>query len=291
MQGMTSEQQTLIVAVSGGVDSVVMLDRLIASDPRRLIVAHVDHGIREESGDDEAFVRMLADNYGCKFVSTRLHLGSDASEDRARQARFAWLESIRETYGAEAIATAHHQDDILETIMINLTRGTGWRGLCSLRETSRRHRPLLGWNKAQIIDYAISHRLAWREDRTNDTLRYLRNRIRHLVIPRLTAEARSGLLDLYDSQVKLRQEIDVEVAALGLVGERSQVDRYSLIMVEENIAIELLRVWLGEPLEQTRLRDLLLFAKTARVGSKWSFDRERFIVAKQRSLIVSPSRD
>ena len=292
MQGMTSEQETLIVAVSGGVDSVVMLDRLVASDSRRLVVAHVDHGIREESRDDEAFVRTLAGTYGCEFVSTQLHLGPDASEDVARQARFAWLENIRETYGAEAIATAHHQDDVLETIIINLTRGTGWRGLCSLRETSHRHRPLLGLSKADIVDYALSHDLKWNEDSTNDTLLYLRNRIRSLVIPQLDAGARRRLLGLYDSQVRVRQEVDAELDVLTEQTMRDeQIDRYSLIMVGESVAIELLRAWLGEPLEQSRFRDLLLFAKTARAGSRWSFDSERFIVAKQRTLIVSPSRD
>jgi tRNA(Ile)-lysidine synthase len=292
MQGMTHEPETLIVAVSGGVDSVVMLDVLASSEQRHLIIAHVDHGIREESGQDEAFVRTLADQYGLTFVSTQLKLGPDASEDTARQARFAWLEAQRRKHGAGAIATAHHQDDILETIIINLVRGTGWRGLCSLRETATRHRPLLGLSKTEIVAYALTHGLDWREDSTNDTVRYLRNRIRSLVIPRLEPPARSRLLELYDSQLLLRQEIDAELELLREQIETADgIERHGLIMSEESVAIEMLRAWLGEPLESARFRDLLLFAKTARHGAKWSLDGQRFVLAKQRTLIVSPPRD
>lgn len=293
MQGMTTgETETLIVAVSGGVDSVVMLHKLATSDKRRLVVAHVDHGIRDDSAEDETFVGKLADTYGLEFVSTKLRLGPKSSEERARHARFTWLETVREQYGAEAIATAHHQDDILETIIINLTRGTGWRGLCSLRETPRRSRPLLGLSKAEIVEYALAHDLEWREDSTNESLRYMRNRIRHLVVPRLSPDDRRRLLDLYASQLKLRREIDSELQRLG---ERfitaGGIDRHALIMADESVATELLYRWLGEPLERSRFRDLLLFAKTARAGSKWSLDGQRFVLANVRALIVSPSRD
>lgn len=292
MQGMTSEPETLIVAVSGGIDSVVMLDRLVKEDSRHLIVAHVDHGIREDSGEDRAFVESLARNYGLEFVATELHLDPDVSEDGARQARYAWLEKVRDQYGATKVATAHHQDDVLETIVINIVRGTGWRGLCSLRESARRHRPLLELSKVEIIEYAVSHGLEWREDSTNESVRYLRNRIRNFVIPRLSPERRVRFIELYGSQVALRRDITRELEGLypKLVGEEG-VDRHMLIMTEENVAIELIRTWLGESLEHSRFRDLLLFAKTARPGAKWSLDGQRFVLAKPRTLIVSPSRD
>lgn len=292
MQGMTAEPDKLIVAVSGGVDSVVMLDRLASSDGRRLVVAHVDHGIRMDSGEDEAFVRRLAGNYGLEFVSTRLGLGPDASEDVARRARFAWLEAVRKKYGASAIATAHHQDDILETILINLIRGTGWRGLCSLRETAHRHRPLLGLSKAEVVAYALSRQLEWREDSTNDSMRYLRNRIRNLIIPRLDSVMRARLLELYSSQLRIREEIGTELKVLSEQYVHAEViERHILIMSDDTVAIELLRAWLGEPLEQSRFRDLLLFAKTAKPGAKWSLDRQRFVLANHRGLIVSLPRD
>ena len=292
MQCMTNQSEPMIVAVSGGIDSVVMLDRLVTADSRRLIVAHVDHGIREDSAADEAFVASLAQDYDLEYVSTKLNLGTGASEDTARQARYTWLEKICAQYEAEAIATAHHLDDVLETIIINLVRGTGWRGLCSLRETPHRHRPLLRVSKAEIIDYALSHGLQWREDSTNNSMRYLRNRIRTSITPCLDAGLRQRLLGLYDAQLNLRHEIETELHVIGkqiIAGE--QINRYPLIMIEEDAAIELLRSWLGESLEQSRYRDLLLFAKTARPGTKWSLDGGRFVLAKARTLIVSPPRD
>lgn len=292
MQGMTEDSSPLIVAVSGGIDSSVMLDMLVDTNKRPLIVAHVDHGIRSNSKEDERFVSMLAKKYGLEFVSTRLELGPNASEEAARHARFTWLEQVREKYQATAIATAHHQDDVLETIVINLVRGTGWRGLCSLRETTTRHRPLLHMSKAEIIEYALSRGLTWHEDSTNDSFRYLRNRIRSVVMPRLTPEARNTLLALYNSQLILRQEVDTELTSLRKrYVTNGQLDRHALVMSHHVVAIELLRDWLGEPLEQTRFSGLLLFAKTARPGAKWSLDGRRFVLAKARTLIVSSPRD
>jgi len=200
----------LIVAVSGGIDSVVLLD-ILRRKTTSLIVAHVEHGIRDDTHEDEALVQRLAKEYGLSYVSTKLSLGAGASEDAARRARYEWLESVRSEHGAAAIATAHHQDDVLETIYLNLVRGTGWRGLCSLRSTSTRLRPLLGWNKQRIVEYAIEHSLEWREDSTNDDLRYLRNRIRHGVMPRLTIAQRQQLFELYEKQVMLRDKLEAEL--------------------------------------------------------------------------------
>lgn len=292
MQGMIEGDRTLILAVSGGVDSVVMLDMLARSWQGRLVIAHVNHGIRADSNEDEVLVARLAKKYGLEFTSTRLNLGPGASEDTARRARFGWLEEVCARYEATAIATAHHADDVLETIMINLSRGTGWRGLCSLRETEHLYRPLLNLSKAEIVAYAIDHSLEWREDSTNESLQYLRNRIRNIVIPRLDAGARERLFELYRSQLTLRDEVDAELATLrDFYAADGMIDRHVLIMVDDTVAIELLRAWLGEPLEMSRFRDLLLFSKTARPGAKWSLDGTRFVLAKRRELIVSPSRD
>lgn len=281
----------LVVAVSGGIDSVVLLDMLVQRGVE-LVVAHVDHGIRSDSHEDEALVRRLAESHGLPFVSTKLALGSLASEELARQKRYEWLEVIRSQYKAAAIATAHHQDDVLETIVINLLRGTGWRGLCSLRETGTRHRPLLGWDKARIVGYAIEHSLEWREDSTNEDIRYLRNRIRHQVIPRFAPQERQGLLGLYQMQLKLREEVSGELQPLlSRYSQNGAIGRYPLVMVPDEVAYELLRAWLGQPLERQRMRDLLLFCKTGREGTKWSLDGARFVAIKEHRLIVQSSRD
>jgi tRNA(Ile)-lysidine synthase len=257
-----------IVAVSGGVDSVVLLDMLVASQTADLVVAHVDHGIRGDSHEDAVLVEGLAAQYELAFETVKLQLGSDASELQARDKRYEWLESIREQYGATAIATAHHQDDLIETIVINIQRGTGWRGLCSLRDTDQRKRPLLTMNKASIVSYAIERGLEWREDSTNDDVRYMRNYIRHGIIPRLTSDARRELLRLYYAQLPLRLQIEQEIVKLHDDAYRDNgLSRYLLIMAPEAVALELLRVACSEGLLTHQLRQLLLFAKTARVGA------------------------
>ena len=131
-----------VVAVSGGVDSVVLLD-MVAQEvaPQRLIVAHFDHGIRPESADDAAFVKSLAKQYGLTFETKREELGANASEELAREHRYAFLRDVAKRYSA-TIMTAHHADDIIETIAINMTRGTGWRGLAVL-DSPGIERPLL----------------------------------------------------------------------------------------------------------------------------------------------------
>jgi tRNA(Ile)-lysidine synthase len=292
MRNMIANTSPLIVAVSGGIDSVVMLHLLAMHANRPLVVAHVDHGMRPDSADDEQFVSNLAKQYGLQYASTRLELDATASEDTARVARYEWLEQLRHEHGAGAIATAHHEDDVFETILINLTRGTGWRGICSLRQTESRVRPLLGHSKAWIIDYALTHELSWHEDSTNESLRYLRNRIRHGIIPRLTSEQRQKLKGLYESQCMLREEIASETKRIvAEVTEHGSLLRYPVIMMDEREAIEVLRVWLGEALESSRYSNLLVFLKTARSGAKWSLDGRRFVVASIRSLIVESPRD
>ncbi len=275
-----------IVAVSGGIDSVVLLD-LLSKQVGEFVVAHVDHGIRQDSAEDEKFVRRLAEGYGLQFVSTRLELGSGASEEAARHARYEWLDEVMVSHGADTVITAHHEDDVLETMCINLLRGTGWRGLSSLRSTPTRIRPLLGWSKAQIVEYALSHELAWREDSTNESFAYFRNRIRSSVIPRLTAEQRQKLRGLYVDQLRLLEQIEQETAdKRSLFIRENLLRRYETMMVDDEVGSEFIRQWLGAPLERKRQRELLLFLKTARTGSRWSLDRERFVLAKESGLIV-----
>lgn len=285
------ETKPLIVAVSGGVDSVVLLD-ILAAKHVPMIVAHVDHGVRSDSHRDERFVRDVAAHYGVPFVSTSLRLGASASEEVARTARYAWFDTLRHEYDSPAVVTAHHQDDVLETMVINMVRGTGWRGLCSLRDTTERRRPLLAMSKAEIVEYAHRHGLSWREDSTNETLHYLRNRIRHQVLPRLSAVQRRQFIELNQAQCELRLDIDHEAHALyQLYSEGAALIRYPLIMCDETVAYEVLRVWLGESLEKSRLRDLLVFAKTAQKGAKWSLDGRRFVMADSTRLIVLAPRD
>ena len=123
-----------VLAVSGGVDSIVLLD-LLAKEIERdnLVVAHFDHGIRQGSATNREFVEGLAKNYGLEFFYEEGELGAKASEALARTKRYEFLNKIKKQTESDAIITAHHQDDVLETIIINLLRGTGRKGLSSLK--------------------------------------------------------------------------------------------------------------------------------------------------------------
>ena len=234
-----------VVAVSGGVDSVVLLDMLVNGDlPNsdsqipiaNLIVAHFDHGIREESADDAEFVRQLAKKYGLEFVTMREELGLNASEELARERRYEFLRSVAKKHDAK-IMTAHHADDLVETIAINITRGTGWRGL-SVLDSADIERPLLEKTKSQIIDYAKKRSLEWREDVTNSDTRYLRNNLRKKLMS-LDVQTRE-LLRLYrNRQVILRREIDSEAKRLVA---KPPYSRYILIHSPDDTAMELLRI-------------------------------------------------
>lgn len=279
----------LIVAVSGGIDSVVLLDQLHTTSEYELVVAHVDHGMREDSADDEQFVESLATHYTLPYESVHLSLGSGASEESARDARYEWLRSIQKKYAAEAIVTAHHQDDVLETMIINMLRGTGWRGLCSLAEHSQTKRPLLAKSKAEIIAYAIEHNLQWRDDSTNENTKYLRNYVRYRYAQRMDAAMRKGFIALYEQQIVLKQEIGSEVASLQAVyGVDKTLSRHLLIMSGPDVAAEIIQDHVDMRLEKSVMRQIWHFVCTAQPSKTFMASGVIFRVTT-RELIVSTS--
>ncbi len=225
-----------IVAVSGGVDSVVLLDKMAkeyAAD--QLVVAHFDHGIRPESADDAEFVAGLAKKYGLRFDTKREELGSDASEELARDRRYSFLRNLAKKYNAY-IMTAHHGDDVIETIAINLIRGTGWRGLAVLHGPDIM-RPLIDQTKIELISYAKQHNLQWREDATNQDTKYLRNDVRQK-LSKLDSQSHQ-LLQLYrNRQAFLSHQVDNESQRLV---NHSPYLRHLFIITPDIAALELLR--------------------------------------------------
>lgn len=257
-----------IVAVSGGIDSMALLHMLHTRSPHELVVAHVDHAVRADSTADEELVRSVAESYGLDYETTRLAESSDVSEDRLRAERYDYLENLKHELSADAIVTAHHADDAIETLIINLSRGTGWRGAASLRSTDTILRPLLGVAKAEIVRYAIENSLQWREDSTNDDVRYARNHIRHGLAGRLDAAERRQLLDTIDRQAELRDAIEQQVALyVSKIKTSLGYPRYDLIMLPDSVALEVLRYITAGALESEQVRRLLHFVKTGRSGA------------------------
>lgn len=200
-----------ILAVSGGVDSVVLLDLLAKQNDLNIIVAHVNHGIRPDSDSDEDFVKQLANKYGFTFVSTKLNLKSDSSEELARNKRYDYLREQQTIHQAIALITAHHQDDLIETAFINLIRGTGYWGLSSLGSHEDLIRPMLPYSKKQIRQYAQDNNLTWHEDFTNLDKSYLRNKIRHDVVAKMSPQQRQYILEIIQKASQINTAIDKEL--------------------------------------------------------------------------------
>ena len=237
-----------VIAVSGGVDSMVLLHLLAQKQhdqAHSFVVAHFDHGIRPDSTEDRKLVQQTAESYGLPFVYDQVSLGPAASEAVARDARYSFLRIVRTSVGADAIITAHHQDDLIETIIINFLRGTKSRGLSSLRSTKTLYRPLLGLTKQQIRAYARQHKLKWREDSTNDDETYLRNYIRKQIMPRLDDSARKRLLEHSQKAATLNDAIQaLTVRYLDTQPEALVLERQSFRELPEAVAHEVLAEWL-----------------------------------------------
>ncbi len=195
-QQLFQADDTLIVALSGGADSTALLDllnRLPGFNPR-LVVAHLNHCLRgSESDADEAFCRKLAEKYEVPYENRRVDVKYLAKseglnlEDAGRRARMNFLDLVREKHGAAAIVTAHHSDDQAETILMRLLRGSGMTGLCGIPYRNQRGyiRPLLNAAREEIVQYLQERGLDWREDASNLDTSFMRNRIRHELLPLL----------------------------------------------------------------------------------------------------------
>jgi tRNA(Ile)-lysidine synthase len=185
---------TIIVAISGGADSTALLDLLVRLPGYNLslVAAHLNHCLRGcDSDADEAFCSKLAARYAIPFESRRVDVrglsefGKQNLEDAGRRARIAFLDELREKYGATAVAVAHHADDQAETLLMRLLRGSGMTGLSGMAYRNSRGyvRPLLELSRSEIEEYLRGRSLDWRVDASNSDITYLRNRIRHDLLP------------------------------------------------------------------------------------------------------------
>lgn len=182
----------ILLTVSGGVDSMVMLS-LFAAAGYDIGVAHCNFQLRgTESEEDEVLVEQEAAKYGVPFYNHRFDTAAEmertgeSMEMTARRLRYAWFDSLSREHGYTVVAVAHHADDSIETFFINLLRGTGLRGLTGI-STQRGQvvRPLMFASRKEILEYAVAHRIPFREDSSNRSTKYLRNKIRLGLIPRI----------------------------------------------------------------------------------------------------------
>lgn len=186
---------------------MVLLEKFFRDEPENIVVAHFNHGTRTSADLDEQFVSSRCEELKVPFETMKIMLGEGVSEELARKKRYNFLYHVANKYSGE-IYTAHHLDDLIESIAINLIRGTGWRGLTPFSD-NRIHRPFIemGFYKTDILRFAAENKVLFREDPTNATDDYLRNRVRSklLIMPRVEKER---LIDFYKRQAIIRQEIE-----------------------------------------------------------------------------------
>jgi tRNA(Ile)-lysidine synthase len=199
-----SQSDTILCGVSGGIDSVVLLD-LLDKAGFPVAIAHCNFSLRDaESDGDERLVSDLARKYDVPLFKTTFNTGDYAQENKisiemaARDLRYQWFETIRVAHHFDCIAVAHHRDDQLETFFLNLARGTGLTGLTGMRPINGKIvRPLLFASRDEIEKYRHENFLDFREDSSNQSLDYQRNKIRHTLLPvmdTLNPSFREGLI-------------------------------------------------------------------------------------------------
>jgi tRNA(Ile)-lysidine synthase len=270
-----------LVAVSGGLDSVVLLHLLrFGEDAPALVVAHFDHGMRAESHEDAEWVRGLAEGWGLPVRIGRAP-NPPTSEADARTMRYEFLGAAREAAGAGVVLTAHQADDQAETVLFRALRGTGPGGLAGIPQR-RGHlfRPLLGFWRSELEAYARKVGLSWRDDPTNASLRYARSALRSRVLPdierwvapgarrslvRLAALAREDEAGWASILPTLLGTLAVQQAELAV-----SVDRSALAAFHPAVRARILRALarrLGARMDEAATRLAARFAESAASGS------------------------
>ncbi|WP_339893670.1 tRNA lysidine(34) synthetase TilS [uncultured Algibacter sp.] len=198
-------QSKLLIAISGGIDSVV-LTHLCHKLGLNISLAHCNFNLRgKESDADEGFVLELAENLELEVFVQRFDTELYAKDNKrsiqmaARELRYSWFSELAEQLKFDFILTAHHADDNLETFLINFTRGTGLEGLTGIPEVNDKFvRPLLSFSSKVIETYARTNNIKWRDDSSNKSVKYLRNKLRHEVVP-ILKEINPGLLQSFQT--------------------------------------------------------------------------------------------
>jgi tRNA(Ile)-lysidine synthase len=294
--------ERLLLTISGGIDSVVLAE-LCHQAGLLFGIAHCNFQLRgEESEGDEAFVRKLAQKYNVAFHTQRFETKAFSQQNglstqmAARELRYKWFEKIRQEYNYNYILTAHHQDDLLETVLLNLTRGTGLAGLHGiLPKNGFLVRPLLFATRDRITHFLQQMQLTWREDSSNQTNDYLRNRLRHEVIPILqgmnpkVAVAVSELAE----RVRATEEIVAEsmlLAAKEVIFEENDSTWISYDKLKQHSApLERLSHWLAK-YDFTYYQTKVIWESRNGQAGKQFFSTTHTLIADRNHWIITPTK-
>ncbi|MFY0602822.1 MAG: tRNA lysidine(34) synthetase TilS [Flavobacteriaceae bacterium] len=216
------EGKKILIAISGGIDSVV-LTHLMHQLDFDFSLAHCNFSLRgAESNEDEKFVKELAERFTRNIYTVSFDTEKYAKEQKqsiqiaARELRYEWFYNTLKENNIDYVLTAHNNNDNLETFLINLTRGTGLDGFTGIPPINGKIvRPLLAFSRDQIMMFAIKNNIAWREDKSNASIKYIRNKVRHKIVP-ILQEINPHLLDTFKNTLTYLNEskdiVDTEIA-------------------------------------------------------------------------------
>lgn len=246
----------LLAGISGGADSVFLFHLLLsaARDGEVTFEAvHVNHGIRGEASDgDEAFVRELCGRNGIRIHVRRAELGPGADEGKAREIRYGFFRECIEKTGADALVLAHHLDDQAETFLLHLIRGAGPEGLGGMAPVSTGYgmkilRPMLDLRRTGIREALKAEGIAWREDESNEDLRYARNAVRNGILTEMEQRFPGASVRIARTAETLRRENEARDAEVNRFleqhGAREWLDAEELCRLPEALRRRILRKW------------------------------------------------
>jgi tRNA(Ile)-lysidine synthase len=293
----------ILLAVSGGIDSMVMT-HIFHHQKYKIGIAHCNFTLRAgESDKDEELVHQFADSNNIPFYTIRFETNKFAKENKlsvqmaARELRYKWFEKIRNEEGYTSIAVAHNLNDNIETLLINLIRGTGLAGLAGMKPVNNKIiRPLLFATRKNIVSYSNHHKVEFREDKSNNDTKYIRNKIRHLVIPVLkeinpsieatlceAAERFSGFNEIVSDHITSLREC--------LIDEKGQFITFNITLLKKYSHNKAVLFELFKPYGITGalLTDLIKIIE-GETGGQIITDTHR-IIKNRKELIVSDEKE
>ncbi|MBN1952048.1 MAG: tRNA lysidine(34) synthetase TilS [Bacteroidales bacterium] len=296
------QDQEVLLTISGGIDSVTMLD-LYRQTGIPYAIAHCNFGLRgEESDGDEAFVRQLAAAHQCRlFVQsfdTKAYCGEKniSIQMGARELRYGWFEELAVREGFDLIATAHNRNDVAETMLLNLIRGTGLKGLTGMAPLKGKIiRPLLFASREEITGYVQANRLSYREDSSNSDIKYQRNLIRNKIIPEMET-INPSVVDtliqesrIFDSSYKIYHQ-RIEQLRQALNEPDGQISRFSIAKI---LSLRLTPTLLFDVLQPYGLSfsDIsdILGSLTGEAGKL--FYTDGYVILKDRNYLIIEERN
>ncbi len=287
-----------LLAVSGGVDSMVLL-YLFRQFSDHLAVAHCNFNLRgEESDADEQLVRDFCIKYHIPFYSNSfdtnnyVDLHKVSVQVAARELRYSWFKDILEQESYDYLVTAHHADDAVETFLINFNRGTGIDGLLGIPDRNEHIiRPLLIFSREDIYGYALKHSVAWREDASNQSTKYLRNAFRHKVIPVFKENNPHFLSSFQQTLQNLQQVSDLAHDAAEMIWKKVVIQEKEIykinipLLLEYNNHKAYLYQWLKE-YHFTAWNDIYELLRA--VSGKMVYSATHILLKDRDALLLKP---